>query len=465
MWPDSPFARPVSSFQTPVPLVTVDPDEEPDYQVCFRKEWLPYVIGSLQQLLLQTTWKTNDKDALNLVQARAQLLISMFLNACGDDMDVRQNEDNPCILEKLNEDGEWVPFADVSLCTPIAPPTLAAPKQWRFVGGHTQVSVDNGVTFFDYPDGESTSYGQIDPVFAEGVDKACVAGWNVRYALKSGVDDWVEGIQIGSSFTKLIGTVLFLVAELATVGAATPAVVAFVGVISGAGATALDEMFTENVYSEVACQVQEHVGDDGIFSGDEFAAMILEMQSLSGLVWTIIVSFFSIIGVVGVNNAISMGGITDCQADPCEDFYEHYFDFSTGHAHSWTSPCADVLSAITSTGWANAVTATNEKDTIFIGSPSFPAHDILEVTIYLNEPMASNRNGWYIATTDCTFTGITSDGSITEMKKVYSTPLHTAHLFLGVEKSLQAITWTTGRIVGVKIKGMKVDGGDPFYGL
>lgn len=85
MWPDSPFAKPVGSFRYPVPLVAVDPDVNPDVTVCFRREWLPYIIGSLQQLLLQSTWDTRDPDALNRAQGQAQLLVSMFIQGCPQD--------------------------------------------------------------------------------------------------------------------------------------------------------------------------------------------------------------------------------------------------------------------------------------------------------------------------------------------------------------------------------------------
>lgn len=82
MFGDNPFAIPISSFQRPVPLVLVDPDDEPDYNVCFRKEWLPYILGSLQQLWLQTTWDSDDPDAVALEQQRAKLLTQMFMTGC-----------------------------------------------------------------------------------------------------------------------------------------------------------------------------------------------------------------------------------------------------------------------------------------------------------------------------------------------------------------------------------------------
>jgi hypothetical protein len=81
MWPDSSFATPVSSFQRPVPLVSINPDASPLVCVKFNAYWLPYIIGSLKQLLLQTTWATSDPDTLNLEQGRAFNLIEIFASA------------------------------------------------------------------------------------------------------------------------------------------------------------------------------------------------------------------------------------------------------------------------------------------------------------------------------------------------------------------------------------------------
>lgn len=78
MYPDSPFAVPVGSFQTPVPVVDVDPDTGDLVTVCFNPAWLPYIIGCLKQLLLQTTWDTTDAAVLSQQQARAFTLIGQF---------------------------------------------------------------------------------------------------------------------------------------------------------------------------------------------------------------------------------------------------------------------------------------------------------------------------------------------------------------------------------------------------
>lgn len=317
MWGDNPFARPISSFQKPVPLVTVDPDDEPDYQVCFRKEWLPYIIGSLQQLLLQTTWKTDDKDALNLVQARAQLLISMFLNACEGDMDVRQNEETPCILEKTNDGIEWVPFADLSLCPPAVLPTLTVPKSWRVVSGHTQVSVNGGTTFYEFPDGDAVLYGQRDPVFSTGVDKNCVAAYNIQAVLKSHIEDFKTQLQVTGAALTIFSAVMTIGLIVMTGGIAAPAALALASFLVDAGYAGVNAAFTNAVYDDFLCDIYTHM-TDGVISGDQFSALIATWHSRGGTAWDLIETWANGWGPVGLNNMVNMAGITTCSSTPCE---------------------------------------------------------------------------------------------------------------------------------------------------
>lgn len=81
MFPDSAYAHPQPSFEQPVDLPTVDPNASPTVQVCINADWIKYILGSIQQLLLQSTWNTSDADALNTVQGRANNLIDMFMKA------------------------------------------------------------------------------------------------------------------------------------------------------------------------------------------------------------------------------------------------------------------------------------------------------------------------------------------------------------------------------------------------
>jgi hypothetical protein len=72
-----PFAHPTSSFNTPVQAPSSDPDEGVLVQATFNAEWLPYVLGALYQLTLQTTWKGTPEEILE-AQYRAIILMHLF---------------------------------------------------------------------------------------------------------------------------------------------------------------------------------------------------------------------------------------------------------------------------------------------------------------------------------------------------------------------------------------------------
>lgn len=119
MFQDSPYAHPVGSFQFPVPIVDVDPGTGTPAVITVDCEWIPYIIGALKQLLLQSTWRTEDPEVLALQQQRVFNLIDLFqcAGAAGDMFDVRQNPFISCILEKTIDGGlSWTPFADLSTC-------------------------------------------------------------------------------------------------------------------------------------------------------------------------------------------------------------------------------------------------------------------------------------------------------------------------------------------------------------
>lgn len=75
----NPFAFSKSSFNQGITPLSTDPDEGDQWTVCFGVEWLPSILGALDQLLLPSTW-IGDADAIQLAQDRAALLKDMFGN-------------------------------------------------------------------------------------------------------------------------------------------------------------------------------------------------------------------------------------------------------------------------------------------------------------------------------------------------------------------------------------------------
>jgi len=133
MYPDSPYAHPIGSFQRPQPIPTTDPDKGTQIKVCFSDVYLPYVLGALEQLLLQTTWDFETTAQLDLIQQRIFSLMYLFETASpcvkteqisggaeGDENMIRQNPDNPCILETSIDGTNWCKFADFSKCRPAS---------------------------------------------------------------------------------------------------------------------------------------------------------------------------------------------------------------------------------------------------------------------------------------------------------------------------------------------------------
>lgn len=78
MFPDSPFAQAIGSFQSPVSPPDVEPDAAPLATIQVNETWLEYLRGCAKQLLLQSTWATNDPEVLNLTQQRAFNLIGLL---------------------------------------------------------------------------------------------------------------------------------------------------------------------------------------------------------------------------------------------------------------------------------------------------------------------------------------------------------------------------------------------------
>lgn len=79
MYPPSPFSDARASFRSPVGPPASGPFDAPLYQVCINRDWLPYIAGSLKQLLLQSTWPEGTSDAdLHDIEGRVFDLISAF---------------------------------------------------------------------------------------------------------------------------------------------------------------------------------------------------------------------------------------------------------------------------------------------------------------------------------------------------------------------------------------------------
>jgi len=111
-----PYAHPVSSFVNPVVPPEGEPDEGEVISVCFNVNYLPFVLGALSQLLLQTTWKTETPEDTRVTQQRMSGLITQIsAGTCAVEMVETPfyDEDGEVDDEQLLELQEWYePIAD-----------------------------------------------------------------------------------------------------------------------------------------------------------------------------------------------------------------------------------------------------------------------------------------------------------------------------------------------------------------
>jgi len=157
---NSDFASAVSPFQNPVPPVLVDPSLAGDVSVCFNRAWIPYITGALQCLVLQATWDTDNPDTLQQVQNFAQQLISMFAapdpcpipgqatTGASEELMIRQDPTNPCLLQSSVDGVNWCTFADLSKCLGTPNQTGSESIQPRPGGGsqcyNTELQANSG---------------------------------------------------------------------------------------------------------------------------------------------------------------------------------------------------------------------------------------------------------------------------------------------------------------------------------
>jgi hypothetical protein len=133
--PNSVFNVPRGSFPTPQKPVGVGPLVGPLVQVQFNYKWCSLIVGSLSQLLLNTTWDVSSQAELTAIQEDVFDLMSAFcfepISAFstpsagaggGDDFMLRQNPLNPCELQTSVDGVTWCTWADLSKC-------LGAPPQ------------------------------------------------------------------------------------------------------------------------------------------------------------------------------------------------------------------------------------------------------------------------------------------------------------------------------------------------
>ena len=210
MFGDSPFAEPTSSYNQPVPPVQADPTDNPIVYIPINKQYIPYIAGALQQLLLQAAYPSDiSTDDLNLVQSRWMDAISIVGNALSlvlaqfsagadeGEMMIRQNPDNPCQLQTSIDGTNWCTFADFSKCIPASNQPGPGSPQPAPGGGSECYQIQMAASSYAYL---PTTLNSGDVVQIQNPQGSVSSSHNLSWRCEDG-GQFFGGLNVGAPFT------------------------------------------------------------------------------------------------------------------------------------------------------------------------------------------------------------------------------------------------------------------------
>lgn len=219
-------------------------------------------------------------------------------------VDVRQNSENPCILEKSIDGETWEEFADLLLC----------PPRIRDVGGVIETSAD-GETWTPV----ETEDPPIPPRDGENDVIKCLAAANavefirsMHIAAKERAEEeaaLVIAVSLGAFVSALI---FFPVTPLIIAGIFSGAVITIINAVSFG---ALDETVGEALQCILYCRAS--ADEEGVVT---FAYTgVLDDVALNddGAIWTLISKYIEALGGDGLNRAGAVALITDANCEEC----------------------------------------------------------------------------------------------------------------------------------------------------
>jgi hypothetical protein len=243
---------------------------------------------------------------------------------CGFDrqcemLDVRQNEDLPCKLEKSIDGGEtWDEWANLQLC----PPVIRVNKgklQWKNPAGGLWADVpeqtderDDGTFDPPWPDG-SVPEGQSAPCLSAENILATYA--TVFSQMRADISASKYMVAIAAGVSGVLG--VFMPIELIATE-----VLALVASALSLGESGLNDLLSSESLKLLRCNLFCHAGADGSFTAEQYIGFYNQLSDdFSGLKLLVLQHYFDTLGPVGLSRQGKSNLITsaDCAGCDCPD--------------------------------------------------------------------------------------------------------------------------------------------------
>lgn len=315
MWNPTVGWLPSSSYVQPVAPPTVEPDATPGVSVCVSKTWLPYIIGSLNQLIQPTTWDTDDPAVLQTALERATKLQAMFGSAEGC-MQIRWHDGN-CSLQISTDGGAT--WENVDGWPDPGPPDCLHPELRIDAGGNLQITYDGGTTWTTI-DGWPPPTPP-NPSGAGTAQAACNVATHlaqdiIQGALASAVNSFDGSLSAAVAASSIIALIPGFGPEVAlTIDAAVGIVylIYTTGSIGDYRAASTDPLLAH----DLQCAIYNAISADGAVTASNYAAVVAAIAAIGYApsdVQTAVNSFVTSLGLNGMLAAQQLGGLVagDC---------------------------------------------------------------------------------------------------------------------------------------------------------
>jgi hypothetical protein len=305
MFPDSVFAHPTGSFNSPVPPPDVDPDVEPTTTIRVNCLWLKYIRGALTQLLLQSTWQ-GDSDAVQLAIQRSTQLISMMADE------------------------------DCEMCDCL-----------EFTNGQWHKGIPNGSGGTTFVPVDPRTEGTVDPPWPpekvpEGQTGNCLAAANLTAHFRASMQQLLDSLEAGALFSSaLVGLEALLALALPIIGEVIVIATEMAASAIDLGATEFAVDFfpvdADDLYHILQCVLECNITTDGVVTADAievskalFAPLIdAATDSVKGALWQFFVNDW--LDSQGPNGLTKLGNLANIISADCSDCtacsWCHHFDF------------------------------------------------------------------------------------------------------------------------------------------
>jgi len=303
MFPKSVFAHPVSSFNVPASIIDEEPGAGNLIPICINSHWIPYILGALEQLLLQTTWDTDDASVLALQQARVMDLIGLF-DVANECCGLRIRDGVP----EFTQDGgvTWTPVPQTNDGTSGHDPRLEEPLKPHRTGDNI-------------------------PCLAAANAVACFV------ELHREIVKWWDDTLPILVFCAAISAILQVFFQI---GWATFAIAVnystIVNQLLNYSGALTNASFTTTIQDELMCILFCKANADGQWNLGTFGGVLFEVQQKTGDMWRLIEIYLEQIGgYAGLNNAGVTTSVATADCEDCPDC-------------TW---CKDIDFTISNQGW------------------------------------------------------------------------------------------------------------------